>query len=238
MRGYDPLKHNRFANSSQFIGNPFDWSGVARSSGGRWATMVSANYFISATHFHPAVGETLTLYGSNSASGPKQVVNVVGGQQIAGTDIWLGRIDTPTSFGTFAIAGAVPDPNAFEGLDMFVYGLVSNVADPTLQMKLGRNTVDTFLPNFSAPPLGAAVTDVVIFDYDTPTGGVGPDEAKVNPGDSGAPSFIVFKNEPLLLGVHWFMYTSNDFGVPTAGSGDSILARYTNTLTQLWSVNN
>ncbi len=36
VRGYDTNLHDRFNNNAQFIGNPYDWSGVARSSGGRW----------------------------------------------------------------------------------------------------------------------------------------------------------------------------------------------------------
>ncbi len=61
VRGYSPLLHDRFNNHSSFIGSGIDWSGVGRSSGGRWATMISDTYFLSAAHFPPGVGDTLTF---------------------------------------------------------------------------------------------------------------------------------------------------------------------------------
>ncbi|MCC6510427.1 MAG: hypothetical protein IT423_15095 [Pirellulaceae bacterium] len=228
VRGYDTNLHDRFANSSDFIGANYDWSGVARSSSGRWATMVSPNYFISATHFSPGVGDTLTIYGSNNVAGPSQVVNVVAGQQIAGSDVWLGRIDTPTNFGTFAVASAM-SPTAFINQEIYLFGVAGGFANPA-QQRLGRNHIDAFLDDFSHPALGATVSDVIIYDYDTPTGGVGNDEALVFGGDSGAPSFIIVNGQPVLVGVHWFKYSETDFDQPREGTGDSLVSSYINNI--------
>lgn len=226
VRGYDANLHDRFNNSSQFIGNPYDWSGVARSSGGQWATMVSANYFLSAAHFAPNIGDTLTIYGSNSTSGPQQVVNIVGGQQIAGSDVWLGRIDTATNFATYSVIA----PTDLTGQTAYLLGVASGF--PTeAQMRFGRNTVEAFFPNFSDPGLGSTVGDIYIYDYDTPTGGVGPDEAMVQGGDSGAPSFLIVNNRPAILGFHWFQYTG-DFGDAAAGSGDTAIPGYISAINQ------
>ena len=226
VRGYDTNLHDRFSNSPQFIGNPYDWSGVARSSGGRWATMISANYFLSAVHFAPSIGDTLTIYGTNSTSGPQQVVNIVGGQQIAGSDLWLGRIDTPTNFATYSVIA----PTDLTGQTVYMLGVASGF--PTeAQMRFGRNTVEAFFPNFSDPNLGATVGDIYIYDYDTPTGGVGPDEAMVQGGDSGAPTFLIVNNKPAIMGFHWFQYTG-DFGDASAGSGDTAMSGYINAVNQ------
>ncbi len=94
VRGYSAGTANfydRFNNSPQFIGNPFDWSGIGRSAGGRWGTMVSANYFLSAAHFAPGAGETLTFYGTNDLNGPSQTVNIVSvSKSLARIYIWDG----------------------------------------------------------------------------------------------------------------------------------------------------
>ena len=223
VRGYDPLNpgvYDRFINSPSFIGAQYDWSGVGRTNGGQWATMVSANYFISATHFAPGVDQTLTLYGSNDLLGPKQEVKIVGGQQILGTDLWLGQIDQPTNFTTYSIAS----PGNLTGTEVYMVGVGGG------GMRLGRNTVEGYLPAFSHPNLGASVTDSVIYDYDTPTGGVGPDEAKVEGGDSGAPTFIIVNNKPVLLGIHWFQYSGGDFTNASSGSGDSLVPQYVSAI--------
>src|SRR5689334_11694979 len=98
VRWYVPNEHERFNNSPLFIGQPYDWSGVGRTAPGHWATMVSPHYFLSATHSHPGVGDVITFYGTNDVNGPTQNVTVMSGTAVAGTDIWLGRVDNPTGF--------------------------------------------------------------------------------------------------------------------------------------------
>lgn len=225
VRGYSPGtadRYDRFLNSPSFIGSPYDWSGVARTSNGRWATMVSDNYFISATHFAPSIGDTLTIYGSNDVGGSQQVVNIIGGQQIAGTDLWLGEIDEATNFTTYGVLSS----NSVVGHDVFMFGLVSS-GPVEAQMRLGRNTVEAYFQDFTLGSTG----DIYIYDYDDPTGGVGDDEAKVEGGDSGAPTFLIVNNKPVLLGVHWFKY-DGDFSDSSAGSGDTAIARYINDVNQ------
>ena len=224
VRVYDPLNpgvYDRFINSNNLIGTPYDWSGVGRTSGGQWATMVSANYFISATHAAPAIGQTITFYGNNNLAGPQQVVTITGGQQILGTDLWLGTgIGTATNFATYSIAA----PGDLTGSTVFMVGVGGS------GMRLGRNTVEGYLSGFSHPKLGASVTDTVIYDYDEPVGGVGPDEAKVESGDSGAPTFVIVNNKPVLLGIHWFQYSGGDFTNASSGSGDSLVPQYVSAI--------
>lgn len=227
IRGYSPGtadRYDRFLNSPSFIGNPYDWSGVARTSAGRWATMVSSNYFLSATHFAPSIGDMLTIYGSNDISGPQQEVEIIGGQQIAGTDLWLGEIDVATNFTTYGVL----DNTSVVGHDVFMFGLV-NSGPVTAQMRLGRNTVEAYFQDF---PLGGSTGDIYLYDYDDPTGGVGDDEAKVEGGDSGAPTFLIMDGKPVLLGFHWFKYEGGDFSDASTGSGDTAVARYISDVNQ------
>lgn len=224
VRGYSPLLHDRFNNHPSFIGSGIDWSGVARSSNGLWATMISDNYFLSAAHFAPGIGSKLTIYGSNDINGPKQEVNVIGGQSIAGSDLWLGQIDQATNFATYSVVS----PTNLVGQDVFMFG-VSSPFPVEAQMRLGRNTVEGFFKNFTDP--GLPTGDIYIYDYDNPTGGVGDDEAIVEGGDSGAPTFLVVGNTPLLLGLHWFRY-AGDFSDSSSGSGDTAAPSYITELNQ------
>ncbi len=186
--------------------------------------MVSANYFLSAAHFPPSIGDTLTIYGTNSTAGPQQVVNIVGGQQIAGTDLWLGRIDQATNFSTYSVVA----PTDLTGQNVFMLGVASGF--PTeAQMRFGRNTVEAFLPNFSDPTLGATVGDVYLYDYDTPHGGVGPDEAMSKAAILGA-YILDSRQQTRALGLSLVSV----YGHPRQPirSGDTALAGYINAVNQ------
>lgn len=224
VRGYAPLLHDRFNNDPSFIGSGIDWSGVGRSSGGRWATMISDTYFLSAAHFAPGIGDTLTFYNTNDVNGPQQVVNVIGGQAIAGSDLWLGQINQATNFASYSIVA----PTDLIGQTVHIFGVASGF--PTqAQMRLGRNTVEAFFEDFT--DVGLPTGDVYIYDYDNPTGGVGADESRIEGGDSGAPTFLVVGNTPLLLGVHWFNYP-DAFSDSVSGSGDTAATSYITQLNQ------
>ncbi len=101
-----------------------------------------------------------------------------------------------------------------------------------VEMRLGRNTVEAYFENFSDPLLGASTGDVYIYDYDSPTGGVGDAEAKVQGGDSGAPTFMIVNGRPVLLGFHWFAFTGEFSDTTAGGSGDTATARYITALNQ------
>lgn len=223
VRGYAPLLHDRFNNHPSFIGSGIDWSGVGQTSNGRWGTMISDNYFLSAAHFAPTIGDTLTFFGTNDVAGPQQVVNIIGGQTIAGSDLWLGQIDQATNFASYSVVS----PTNLVGQSVFMFGVAGGF--PTgAQMRVGRNTIES-LSGFPVQDLPNP--NVYIYDYDDPTGGVGDDEAIVIGGDSGAPSFIMVGNTPVLLGIHWFRYDGPVYD-SVSGSGDSAVPNYINALNQ------
>ena len=226
IQGYDPDLHDRFVDHPSFIGNPYDWSGVGRST--LWATLVSPSYFVSATHGHPGTGAVVRFYEGNQSTGPYEEHTVIGGTQIAGSDLWLGRLETPVSnaIATYPIL-SLPNPAAFEGLELFTFGL-SNTSPTQTSMRLGRNELDEVLEDFSDPNLGASHGDVFVYDYDT-TGGVGADESYLQGGDSGGPTFTIVNGTPVLLGIHWFIYSDDD-GLGGIGSGDTLVSSYIDDL--------
>ena len=63
----NPL-YDRFVNSSQFIGAGLDFSGVGQDTSGHWATMISSHFFVTAGHYHPSAGDTVTRGKSFAAS--------------------------------------------------------------------------------------------------------------------------------------------------------------------------
>ena len=88
------MLHDRFANDSQFIANSFDLSGVAINDDGRWLTMVSENVYLSAAHFAPASGSSVTFYAGNDPSGVTATRTLTSTQQrIGSTDLYVGTLD-------------------------------------------------------------------------------------------------------------------------------------------------
>ena len=219
VQGYNQDHHDRFHNDPGFIGAAYDWSGVGRGSW--WATMISDSYFLSATHAHPANNSTVRFYETNDPSGVFEEHTVESGMAIAGSDLWLGKLESTvsSSIAKFPILSAA-GMASFTDLDLWLFGL-STMAPTQANMRLGRNELDTVIEDFSHPNLGSASGDVFLYDFDDP-GGVGDDEARVSSGDSGAPTFTIVNGQPVLVGIHWFTYTDDETEVP--GSGDTLVS--------------
>lgn len=208
IRNFQPAVHDRFYSGidKAFVGDPYDFSGVGFSSSQRWATLISDCYFISATHYHAGDGESVTFWETNDSSGPSHTYTVAGGQQVSGTDLWVGWLDSAVdaSIARYSILG-LPAYADYLGLSLFNYGLTHRV---------GRNVLDAL----STETIGGSTGDVLWFDYDNDdTPSVGGDETFVQVGDSGAPSFTVHDGELTVLGIHWAI--TDDF--PATNEGES-----------------
>ena len=206
IRDYQSLRHDRFytGNDKAFAGNPYDFSGVG-FTGTYWATLISDSYFISATHFHAAINDSVTFWETNNQGGPSHTYTVAGGQQIAGSDLWVGWLNTAVdpSVARYSILD-LPTYPQYLGLTLYNYGLTHRV---------GRNVSDLL----SSETIGPSTGDVMWYDYnniDTPS--VGGDETFIQGGDSGAPSFTVYNGKLTALGVHWAI-TDN---VPLTNEGE------------------
>lgn len=227
VRGYNAGRHDRFENSSSFVGDAYDWSGVSSGPDSAstlgWATMVTKTHFVSATHFHPGSNRDLTFYHGNDPNGPSETHRVRGGTRIGTTDLWLGELQTAVSDDVAVYE--VLAPKFVPRSDVHLMGLAST-SDRHRNQRLGRNRVNRVIEDFDGP--GTSVGDVITYDYNT-VGGAGDDEAWVRGGDSGAPSFFVFSGRPVLMGVHWFLYTGDsmrEFGNFAGGSGDTLVSSY------------
>ncbi|HHE31900.1 MAG TPA: hypothetical protein ENL07_04555 [Chlorobaculum parvum] len=185
---YHAAINSRFYSEADknFIGDPYDFSGVGQSnSSDRWATLVSDNCFISANHYHPGVGETITFYETNDLSGTSYSYTVTGGQRIGTTDLWIGWFDTAvdTSIERYEVLDMANDGD-YTGLELYIYGKPNVV---------GTNTID-WVDN-ETNVLGSYHT--IWYDYDSIA-----NEARLQSGDSGAPSFAVVNSSLALVGVH------------------------------------
>jgi hypothetical protein len=216
VAGYEPRLHDRFyvGPDRAFIGEALSWSGYGRmydpvGSGGSWPhlTMISDNWFISANHFHPIRGDDpagsmpkARFYRTNDASGQywetELAVNGAGtqyiGQRIGNTDLWVGKLaNTPPDWVTrYPLAKRHEATNwlSYAGNEIYILGQDSprNLAN----VRVGRNLVSELnvIGNYG-------------WTYDL-AGGLGADEAQTQGGDSGAPSFFISGNTPVLAGIH------------------------------------
>ena len=241
IEGFTTERHDRFANNPLFVADAFDLTGVARSTNGQWATMISPTHFLSADHRHPPVGSSVTFHHDNDPLGATSSRMVASGRQIGNTDLWIGNLDS-------AIDAAVKHyPLATDGLYSLVYHVgVSQSGQlgtsPTTSFAVGRNILDL---EFGDVEVGPRLTDSVGY-YDNSTAGdltgsmqEGPspaiaDETFFQTGDSGAPTFVAVNGDLVLLGIHAFVAevstTAPDSTFERRASGDSYLPTYRNAV--------
>jgi hypothetical protein len=210
--GYAPELHDRFyvGVDKDFIGDPHDWSGIARgyrASDGfhaRWATMISDSYFLSANHAHPVVGDQLTFYQTNDPGGTTWTGTVVsGGGQIGSTDIWAGRVLGPGNTPAPSWVARYPLMSRPEGYNYYVapeidpelYMFGQGATSTATSMRTGRNRISGF---FFDPGIGDWLT---VAPY-TSGATLGTDEAYLQGGDSGGPSFAITPMGPVVAGIH------------------------------------
>lgn len=218
--GFDTLTNDRFSNDTTFVADQFNLSGVAHN--GRWATMISENVYVTATHFAPGVGSNMTFYASNDPNGSSVTRSITSNrQQIQGTDIFVGTLDSalPAGFSFFDFATeditnqSTLNASPYAGANAYAFGRSNDPSTswPTSQnMAVGRNVLDRFFINFTA----GAETGDGIGATDDGSGGV-EYEAMLEGGDSGAPLFVESGSGSLtIVGMNWF--------VGTSGGGDPI----------------
>jgi hypothetical protein len=194
----DPAATDRFYSGADphFAFSQYDLTGIGNTQGasgrGQWATMVSPTFFVSAFHDHPGMGSDLTFY---SADGQAHTYAVAGGERITAAgvaqgqgDLYLGWLSAPIpkSAGISWYHIVVDDPKSLSGAAILAVGS---------PWRVGTGIIDEGPYGSSAESFG--------FGYDPGTVG-GPYAAYVQPGDSGAPSFVVGADGSLLLaGTHW-----------------------------------
>lgn len=208
IRNYVAARHDRFYSGSDknFVGGSFDFSGLGRSSDGRWATLVSDNYFLSAYHYFPGTGSSVTFYAANDLTGPSYSYTVAGGERVGTTDLWVGWFDSVADAGLarYPVLDLAAESD-YLGLELFNCG-VSN--------RVGRNVSDSIVDATEGP----STEKTLWFDYDnSDSPSVGGDETYLWYGDSGAATFIPWGDSLTVAGIHWSITDGN----PGAHEGES-----------------
>ncbi|MES2707477.1 MAG: hypothetical protein V4726_12845 [Verrucomicrobiota bacterium] len=219
--GYTALRHDRFyvgSNKNLFTGAA-DWSGVGKSTTSRYATMITSKHFISATHYSPAVGDTVKFYSGNLPSSSSTSMTVASITVIMG-DLVLGTFtqDCPSWVKKYPILDArvlLTQRTAYEGI---VFGADWNqTTDYTLSQRIGKCKL-WFSGN--ADIWGGGVENQ---DF---TGGLIKDVALVEPvveeadyggleiGDSSGPSFAFYNGKHCLIGVNSSFVVITKAGFP------------------------
>jgi hypothetical protein len=227
LQSFDAKYNDRFyvGDDKAFIGDPYDWSGVGRSS--YWATMVSDSYFLSATHFHPADGAAVDFYWTNSPTGSFETRTVLSGTQIGASDLWLGKLASPVSANVakYPIL-SLPEESSYDNLVLDTFGL-SDKSPTQRNMRQGRNNID---PGSFQTHTEISTGRVYLYDYDR-SGGQGANESYLQTGDSGGPSFVAFGGQPTLVGIHWYIW-DDDTDPLIVGSADTFVPHYIDAINQ------
>jgi hypothetical protein len=216
IEGYAANSNDRFANHSDFIAKDFNLSGIAISSDGRWVTMISPNVFLTAHHFPPAVGQTITFYATNDPAGPKITRSVAGlRERIGSSDLYLCTLASPVpeGYAYYAFATESLDSNRdwnfypYRSSDLLHFGRSPGNYTTSKDVGVGQNRLNDVRytnailsdPEANGPSIECtqdASGDANFVSFETMAQG----------GDSGAPLFYDQGNGTLkLVGIAWYI---------------------------------
>ncbi|NNE91405.1 MAG: PEP-CTERM sorting domain-containing protein [Verrucomicrobiales bacterium] len=203
---YSALEHDRFANDASFVAGAYDLSGVGRSTGNHWVTMISDEYFITAEHFRPSTHDVRFYYTNDPLGGfEDRTVDSTFGMEIgpAGSDIWLGRLTSATSASVTSYELLEPDPiTSAELLDILTVGIADEGGGFT-NFRVGTNQINAgSVVHRDTTGLGGVMnSESFYFTYD-PLPLADNGESVVEVFDSGAPTFVVDNGALKLIGIH------------------------------------
>jgi hypothetical protein len=223
----NPARHDRFyvGADKAFIGTNYNWSGVGRGTSGAWLTMISPTYFVSAAHWHPGPGETITFWEGSSNGTPTHTYAVAsGGYQTTNgpgaSDLWLGRLTAPLDAAhrivTYPVLKQASDAEYLKR-ELFAYGAPHRV---------GRNLIDSIIDY----TVEGGNTRLVKFDYTVTNSTVGGDECHLIVGDSGGPAFVACNGELALIGTAYTTSDTSPFPTNPMWSGDAFVPFYIDQL--------
>jgi hypothetical protein len=243
--GFTDATNDRFTNSSSFIGNGLDFSGVGRSINGtanRWGTLISNNVVVSASHWRPS-GE-IAFYEDNDPTKSPVLRNFAGpSQQIGNSDIYVAVLDAPVpaSFKIYDLAteflsapafdentnNGIQPGGSFQDEIAYMFGISpTSRGDTRIDQAVGRNRISGYVENI---PFGTNTNNdslLLLLDSNGDADYV-QYEAKFAGGDSGAPMFVERNGELLLIGINSFV---NAPGTTPEFSGNTYIGNYTNEI--------
>lgn len=213
---YSTTAHDRFANSSSFIADSFDLSGIGIADSGRWLTMVSPNVFLSADHFSPSNNDSVTFYAGNDPAGTSLTRTVSYSEQIGSSDLRIGYLNQALNadYAYYNIANdsinnlADFSNSPYYNADAYLFGRSPSSFETSQDMAIGRNKLDSFATNQEVN----GTTDHALIAYNNVTGDTNflTDEAQLQTGDSGAPMMVEYAGSLTLVGINWFIGTDSN----------------------------
>jgi hypothetical protein len=217
--GYDPQTNDRFVNDASFVAGDLDLSGLAlvdtgqipdftEDDGGRWVTMLSRNVFITANHFGPRVGSSVTFHQTNDAQGASFTASIEETMRIGNTDIRVGTLDAalPGGYAYYDILNAPfssVSPVLITGPDVLTFGRSEGDYAVNQDVAVGKNNLNLFFPSQT---VGGATGDAGVMTFDDP--GL-TFESQFASGDSGAPVMVDVGGNLTMVGVNWFVGSIN-----------------------------
>lgn len=242
---YSHATNDRFSNDPNFVAAGFNLSGVGQTSGGTWGTAISNNVVISANHFAPS--GTLFFYPGNDANVVPISRQIVSGQKVGATDIWLGVLDQPlpnnisyypvaneflTATPSTAMMLNIVDAGSYQPSNAYLFGrspfdenLINDNRFSSNDQAVGRNRVTGYAENV---PFSDTDNDVLIFNFDAPSApNFVPNEALFQGGDSGGPTFANIAGQLVLLGTNAFILDdSSASGINYVGNQFSTIQNF------------
>lgn len=220
--GYSSGTNDRFANNPAFVAFGYDLSGVGLANSGRWLTLISPNVYLSAYHFHPNTGDTVTFYASNDPAGTTVTRTVTAtAQRLLNSDLWIGVLDQPVPAFIRHYAHATEpifNPGQFatspySNLNGFLFGRSPTTWPVSQDQSVGRNRLDVW---FDSVTVGGTTDDALgaqVHTFAEP--GYVSYEAFLQSGDSGGPLFVdkTGSGELTLAGINWFIAQDQSTGV-------------------------
>jgi len=239
--GFSSDSNDRFANSSSFTADGYDLSGVALSNDSKWLTMVSPNVYLSANHFKPGIGASVTFYGSNDPLGGSVVRTVTNNRErILSSDLWIGTLDSPLPSGYGYYSFATEDittgtgngqgsfnASPYAGENAFIFGRSPNNFAISKDMSVGRNRLDLWWDVVSVKGTVDSAIGSLVDESDDPN--YVQHEAYLQPGDSGGPMFVDIGGNLRLVGINWFIDDdpASDFnGQSYVGNYDGVIQEF------------
>ena len=220
IQNFTAASNDRFADNPAFIGSSYDWSGVGRSSDGRWGTMLSRNAFLSANHFHPGLGSVMSFFPGNDPGATPITRSVVGGVHIGSTDLWIGYLnsDLPVTIADYDYAQVSVTEASFLSSVLFLesaflgglsptntgYGAV----DATRQVVATNQLEDFFEDILVSGSIGDVLATIQNQAGDSAFGySLTGYEAQLQGGDSGSPLMLVDGGNLVVAGIAWAIGT-------------------------------
>ncbi len=214
LHDYDPGRHDRFIAGTfpddpepnpKLLVSAADFAGVSWSADKpeQSFALISLRHFVGANHFRPATGSQIRFLGPDGEVRSYTYEKFYNIQNEDGedTDLFVGELseDIPESHG-IPFYPVLDKPEAeLEGREILVYGRGHN------EPRVGRGEIAGFGDSFGGggPPFQyLPLNDTRNYTFEYRENSAGTDDAYLELGDSGSPSFIIFEGEPTVSGIH------------------------------------